>query len=170
MGLFSKREQEASQISQEPELPDVPPVEELDIPPPPQYPKQQVAPRPEIPMPIVHEPLIQQEQQITQKIEVPIEQLLAPKIQIPRPQELSRERILNAIGIEKEPIFVRVDDYREILEGMTRIRNNLKEATDLVLRLNELKNEEDKEFDKWRLELEDVQRKLMYVDKIIFES
>jgi len=70
----------------------------------------------------------------------------------------------------EKPFFVKVDDYRSILEGTTLIKNNLKEADEIISRLNELKNEGDREFEKWREKLEDVQRKLIYVDKVIFEA
>jgi hypothetical protein len=67
-------------------------------------------------------------------------------------------------------IFVNVDDYREILNSTSTIRSSLGEAEDIVSRLNELKNEKDKEFDKWRLKLEDVERKLIFIDKTVFEA
>lgn len=207
-GVFGKKAPEtfASQISQELELPEVPPLEDLDLPPPPQYPRQEARPvmaerELEQPTPVKERPFIIPQE----NMEIPVEKLIAPKPQQAAPSPvgmtmtvetakpiatveatrqvrpveaareaepvLTREKILDAIGIQpKENVFVKVDEYREILEGTNRIRDNLKEATEVILRLNELKGEEDKEFEKWRLELEDVQRKLMYVDKIIFES
>jgi len=164
MGIFAKKQQ-----SSELELPEVPPVEDLDLPPPPQYPQPHPAERLAVP-----EPPFQQTQ--LDKIEVPLEHIVVshePANIVTKELEggLTRERILKAIGVPTTaPIFVRVDDYREIIDGTGRIRNNLKEATDIVLRMGELKNEQDKEFERWRLQLEDVQRKLMYVDKVIFES
>lgn len=67
-------------------------------------------------------------------------------------------------------IFVNVDEYKEILNGTSNIMNNLKEAEEVVSRLNELKLEKDKEFEKWRGKLEDVERKLIFIDKTIFEA
>ena len=159
----------------------------MDLPPPPIYPKaREVIPTPE-PRPIIPFPSLDTQQRDTfeknssfvptEKIEMPIGKLMSIKTELAQPQkpeqteELSRERILKAIGIEsKEPLYVMVDNYREIMEGTNQVRSHLKEANDVIVRLGELKNEEDKEFEKWRLELEDMQRKLMYVDKVIFES
>jgi hypothetical protein len=36
-------------------------------------------------------------------------------------------------------------------------------------RLNEIKNIKDKEFEKWRTLLEDMERKAVYIDKTLFE-
>ncbi|MFH0979093.1 MAG: hypothetical protein V1837_07380 [Candidatus Woesearchaeota archaeon] len=167
LGLFGREQASNSEIT----LPEIPAVDDLDLPPPPVYPKarpkvetQRHEPLP-IPQPEAFSPkpevLMQPE-----KIEIPIEHLIKPRVTEAAQPEISRERILKAIGMQK-PLFVRVDDYREIIDGAAEIRNNLKEASDIVVRMNELKNEEDKEFEKWRLELEDMQRKLMYVDRIV---
>ncbi len=68
------------------------------------------------------------------------------------------------------PIFVKVQDYRGFIEGQERIKNNLKEADNILTRLNEIKNEEDKAFENWRLGLEDINKKVSFVDKKIFEG
>ncbi|MAG08044.1 hypothetical protein CMO89_01090 [Candidatus Woesearchaeota archaeon] len=70
----------------------------------------------------------------------------------------------------KGPLFVKQDSYKAILEGVSIIRNKLKESDDLVLNLNNIKNSKDKEFEKWRASLEDIQRKLIYVDKALYEK
>lgn len=68
------------------------------------------------------------------------------------------------------PLFITIEGYRRILADLDHVKNQLKHAEDVVGRLNELKSAKDKEFEKWRMELEDVQRKLLYVDKVIFET
>ncbi|MDP7140797.1 MAG: hypothetical protein QF362_01455 [Candidatus Woesearchaeota archaeon] len=68
------------------------------------------------------------------------------------------------------PLFVKQDSYRSILEGISIIKDKLKQSEDLVLNLNNIKNSKDKEFERWRTSLEDMQRKLIYVDKILYEK
>tara|TARA_Y100000310_G_scaffold57465_1_gene52657 strand:- start:780 stop:1523 length:744 start_codon:yes stop_codon:yes gene_type:complete len=68
------------------------------------------------------------------------------------------------------PLFVKHDSYRSILEGISIIKDRLKQSEDLALSLNNIKNSKDKEFERWRTSLEDVQRKLIYVDKILYEK
>jgi len=87
----------------------------------------------------------------------------------PKPVEIrqpkKRERL-----IPEGPIFVNVNDYQSVLDCMNNIRNSIKESENIILRLNELKTEEEKEFEKWRSELEDIQKKLTYIDRTIFEA
>jgi hypothetical protein len=70
----------------------------------------------------------------------------------------------------KKPIFVKSDDYKQILDSISIIRNKLKETESIAARLNEIKNMKDKEFERWRSELEDIQRKTLYIDKTLFEG
>ena len=70
----------------------------------------------------------------------------------------------------ESPLFVNMDGYKEILGDIDNMKNELKDAEELIGRLNDIKNAKDKEFEKWRSELEDIQRKLLYVDKVIFET
>jgi len=72
--------------------------------------------------------------------------------------------------VPTEPVFVNVGSYKGIMDSVVVIKNNLKEAEEVIERMNGIKNEEDKEFEKWRQSLEDVQRKISYVDKVIFEA
>lgn len=106
---------------------------------------------------------------------------VAPGEQIP-PVEMKPERVMpSPKPIVSEPVyeepprvmgetvFVKIDDYREVLSGMQVIKGELKEAESVVTRLNEIKDEKDKQFQKWRTSLEDVQQKLAYVDNVLFE-
>lgn len=164
--------------SAELDLPNIPPIDELDLPPPPTYPSAKPTPRPEIPSVPRAGEMYPSDAGFGSGINIPVEELTGR-----RPQQLglqigeqpSAREEGSGKGQEQRresdrPMYVRVDDYKAILEGTSRVRDNLKEATDVVTRMNELKNEEDKEFEKWRAQLEDIQRKLTYVDKIIFES
>jgi len=66
-------------------------------------------------------------------------------------------------------VFVRIDDYKDVIEIMSLVRNKLEEAKHTINEINVLKNKEDGEIDLWTNELEDVERKLEYVDKTLFE-
>jgi hypothetical protein len=68
------------------------------------------------------------------------------------------------------PMFVSVDDYRTIMEHSERVRAKLADAEQFVHRLGEIKAEEEKVFDKWRGHLEDVERKLAQVDRVIAKA
>lgn len=172
-GMFGKKQPDnfKQQVQVAPEqtglseLPDIPPIEDLDLPPPPAYPSGKNIP-------------IQADSAPSELFtsETPFEfGANAPE----NPSRYIEPKIVDEkITVEdfkpadktKGPAYVRMEDYRIMLEGTGRIKDNLGEAADLVIRLNELKNEEDREFEKWRTQLEDIQRKLTYIDKVIFES
>ena len=67
------------------------------------------------------------------------------------------------------PVFVRIDEYRDVLDVMNMIRNKLEEAKATIAKINELKNEEDSELELWRTGAEEIERKMAFVDKVLFE-
>ena len=80
----------------------------------------------------------------------------APEISISKPR--------------REPLFVSVDNYQDVLNSINYIRGKLGEADELVNKLNDIKAVEEKSFEAWRNQLEDVQRKLAYVENVVFEA
>jgi len=70
---------------------------------------------------------------------------------------------------ETMPVFVRIDEYKDVLDIMNMIRNKLEEAKATIAKINELKNEEDSELELWRTGAEEIERKIAFVDKVLFE-
>lgn len=68
----------------------------------------------------------------------------------------------------RKAIYVKINRYKNILGELRLTRNRLSEADDALMRVAELKIYKDKEFEKWRESLEDLQRKLIFVDRTIF--
>tara|TARA_Y100000310_G_C20693181_1_gene823730 strand:- start:1977 stop:2585 length:609 start_codon:yes stop_codon:yes gene_type:complete len=107
--------------------------------------------------------------------EVPLPQKVAPS-PAPRMQEpIMRKPTIKMPPAPEQggmilPSYMKVDDFKEMLGGIQITKQNLKECDEIFSRLNQLKNDEDKEFEKWRSKLEDLQRKLIYVDKVLFEA
>lgn len=71
--------------------------------------------------------------------------------------------------VEEMPVFVKIDEYKDVLDVMNMIKNKIEEAEDTLNKINELKNEEDAELELWRTGLEEVKRKVEFVDKALFE-
>lgn len=70
---------------------------------------------------------------------------------------------------EVMPVFVRIDEYKDVLDVMNMIRNKIEEAKATIVKINELKNEEDSELELWRTGVEEIERKIAFVDKVLFE-
>jgi hypothetical protein len=67
-------------------------------------------------------------------------------------------------------IFVEINDFKELLEDLGEVREHLNEHEAILDKLNAIKNETDKHYDKWHAQLNDLQRKLLFIDKTIFET
>lgn len=63
--------------------------------------------------------------------------------------------------------FVSVNDYKQILTETNMVRQRLMSADNFVKKLTDLKVEEERSLERWRSQLEDVEKKLAYVDQLI---
>ena len=70
---------------------------------------------------------------------------------------------------KETPIFVRIDEYKEVLDVLSLIKSKITEAKTTLTRINELKNAEDNELDVWTNELEEVERRADFIDRTLFE-
>ena len=62
------------------------------------------------------------------------------------------------------------EDEKEHIEDLGDMREHLNEHEAILDKLNSIKNETDKHYDKWHAQLNDLQRKLLFIDKTIFET
>jgi len=67
------------------------------------------------------------------------------------------------------PVFVKIDDYKDVLDVVEMLKAKLQEARNIQERINGLKNEEDVELEVWRNNLEEAERKVHYIDTTLFE-
>ena len=71
--------------------------------------------------------------------------------------------------MEKTPVFVKIEDYKDVLDIMNLIRNKIEDAKKTIQEINMLKNQEDSELELWHNELEDIERKVDFMDRTMFE-
>lgn len=67
------------------------------------------------------------------------------------------------------PVFVKIEEYNEVLDVMNMIKAKLRDAKETLGKLNELKNAEDSEVELWKTNLEEIERKVDFVDNTLFE-
>ncbi len=161
-----------SEIQEESELPEIPSFEpeekEVELPeiPEPKMPKVPMPGEAILPESLEEIPSFEEKEfaPVSPKIEeVPEEE------QVPIEEEMpvaERETVRPQVG----PAFVSVDEYRNILEHSNRVREKLDEADGMVARLHEIKASEEKTFGKWRSQLEEIERKLGQIDKVISKA
>jgi hypothetical protein len=83
------------------------------------------------------------------------------------PTEATAEEPEETVRPTPGPMFVAVEDYKRIINDTNTVRSKLMNAENFVRRLGDLKNEEERVFEKWRSKLEAVEKKLNYVDRLI---
>jgi len=67
------------------------------------------------------------------------------------------------------PVFVKVDDYKDVLNILDLVKNKIKEAKSTIHEINDLKNQEDSELAIWANEIADIERKIDFVDQTLLE-
>jgi len=70
---------------------------------------------------------------------------------------------------EEKPLFVKIEKYREVMATLNELKNKLKDAGDLLVELNNIKDREEEEIKSWHNDLESIKEKLLMIDKTLFE-
>ncbi|MFC1768935.1 hypothetical protein ACFLZX_04190 [Nanoarchaeota archaeon] len=65
------------------------------------------------------------------------------------------------------PVYVKVDDYKEVVEVLGAIKTKLNDAKNTLDKLKELKEREDSELQSWEAALADAEAKVNEVDSVI---
>lgn len=71
--------------------------------------------------------------------------------------------------MEKMPVFIKIDDYNSVLEIVKAVRKKLDEAKSTLLKINDLKNEEDHQLEMWQNTLSEVEKKIDFINHSLNE-
>ncbi len=67
------------------------------------------------------------------------------------------------------PVFVKVEEYKEILDVLDMIKTRISEIRETLNGINELRNEEDSEISMWSNTIDEIEKKIDDIDKMMFE-
>ncbi len=70
----------------------------------------------------------------------------------------------------KGPFFINVEDYKHVLDDVNIAKTRFSEYAHFTQKINDLSIAREKAFEKWRTLLEDCERKLVYLDRVLFEE
>jgi hypothetical protein len=70
----------------------------------------------------------------------------------------------------EQPLFVKIEKYRDVVKTLKQLRNHLNQADDILAKLNRLKAQEDRELSAWSSDLEKIRNRLLDVDQKLFEN
>ncbi|MBD3208937.1 hypothetical protein GF367_00780 [Candidatus Woesearchaeota archaeon] len=69
---------------------------------------------------------------------------------------------------ELTPVFVKIDNYKEVLDLLDVIKDKLEQARGTLTDINKLKDEEDRELGAWTTNIDDIEKKIAEIDKTVF--
>lgn len=69
----------------------------------------------------------------------------------------------------KAPVFVKIDEYKDIVDIMTLMREKVRQAKFLLDKIAEMKAQEDQELATWAKELEEVESSIGSIDRTLME-
>ena len=67
------------------------------------------------------------------------------------------------------PVFVKIEEYKDILDILDVIRNKIDKAKDTLVNIAELKDQEDQKISLWSKNIDEVEKKIDFIDRILFE-
>ena len=67
------------------------------------------------------------------------------------------------------PIFVKVDEYKEILDVLDMVKGKVSEIKETLNGINSLRDQEDAEVVMWGSTINDIEKKIEDIDKLMFE-
>ncbi|MBI2208324.1 hypothetical protein HYU50_02410 [Candidatus Woesearchaeota archaeon] len=67
------------------------------------------------------------------------------------------------------PVFIKIEDYKDILDILELIKDRLSEAKRTLADINEIKNDEDAELEMWGSTLNEIEKKVESIDRTLFE-
>jgi len=71
--------------------------------------------------------------------------------------------------MEDAPIYVRIEEYRDVLDIINMIKSKMAEARETLQKIKESQNEEDSEVAKCDESLDVIERKIDFIDRSLFE-
>jgi len=67
------------------------------------------------------------------------------------------------------PVFVKIEEYKEILSIMNVINKKLEDVRETLAKIKKLKHEEDEQLIGWSANLNDVSKKIEYINELLSE-
>jgi len=71
--------------------------------------------------------------------------------------------------MEKMPVFIKVDQYEDVLDLLSLIKQRMDTAKNTLTRVHELKREEDDKIRVWEDTLKEIEDKLAVIDSHLVE-
>jgi tetrahydromethanopterin S-methyltransferase subunit G len=67
------------------------------------------------------------------------------------------------------PVFVKIEEYKEILEVLDLLNKRLVRSREIISRIREVKDQEDAELEMWVKDLDEVENRIAFMNKTMGE-
>ncbi|MBT4805068.1 hypothetical protein HON71_02765 [Candidatus Woesearchaeota archaeon] len=71
--------------------------------------------------------------------------------------------------MDRMPVFVKIDEYDNVLNLVKLVRKKIDDAKETLLKINDLKNEEDHQLELWQNALTEVEKKVDFINQSLQE-
>lgn len=68
------------------------------------------------------------------------------------------------------PVFVKINEYKEILDIVDVMKQKIKESNNTLEKIKAVKTEEDREIKDWEKNLDEITKRLVFIDRAFFEN
>ena len=72
-------------------------------------------------------------------------------------------------NIPEKSVFVKIDDYKEIMQTFDSTKSQLAKCRLILEKIKEMRREEEAEIELWDTSIQEIEKKLDYIDKDIRE-
>lgn len=76
---------------------------------------------------------------------------------------------MDPIELGGRSIFVKLNEYKDIMELMHALKEKLDQAKSTLEKIKTLKTEEDTELELWQNSIGEIDRKIDYIERTLFE-
>lgn len=70
---------------------------------------------------------------------------------------------------ERNTLFVKIENFNEVKKKMSQIKNKINETEKILVKIDELRREEEKELTIWSQDLNSIKTRLLGIDQNLFE-
>jgi len=74
------------------------------------------------------------------------------------------------IPMDNKPMFIKVEEYKEVKQMIDLLKGKLKEAKQVLGDIEELKKQEEQQTIQWTSELDEVEQRVELMDTILLDS
>ena len=71
--------------------------------------------------------------------------------------------------MKETPVFIKIDEYKDVLDIIELTKGKIQEARNIIDKINQLKNAEDSELEEWHNAINEVDKRVTFVDKALFD-